>query len=91
MQYLPLDMVIITSEGYQQPAEALAKDYPAIQFVLMSDVALHDPPSHPNFNTAWATLYEARYLAGVVAGGVLPKDENQICFVKAWDNAEVSR
>lgn len=90
-EYAPVDMMLVTSAGYQEPVEALARDYPDVQFVQVYDYVMKDPTDRPNLHSIWSTLYEARYLAGVVAGGVLPKDENQICFIKAWDNAEVSR
>jgi basic membrane lipoprotein Med (substrate-binding protein (PBP1-ABC) superfamily) len=90
-EYAPIDMMLVTSAGYQTAVESLANDYPDVQFVQVYDYVMKDPTDRPNLHSIWATLYEARYLAGVVAGGVLPKDETEICYIRAWDNAEVTR
>jgi len=43
-----------------------------------------------NINTAWAKLHQARYLAGVVAGGEL-SEGGEVCYIMAWENPEVIR
>lgn len=59
-QFYPVDMAIFTSEGFKEPMEAVALDYPDVQFVLNTEIALDYIPNKPNVNVLWATLYEAR-------------------------------
>ena len=91
-KYYPMDMVMLTSEGYITAMDVVSPDYPDVMFVLNSAIALDYNPNAANVDAVWGTLYEARYLAGVVAGGMLPPAGDQhICYIKAYDNPEVTR
>jgi basic membrane lipoprotein Med (substrate-binding protein (PBP1-ABC) superfamily) len=70
--------------------QALARLYSDIQFVLVGSDALASPPTTSNVNVLWATLHEARYLAGVVGGGMVPAN-GSICYIKAFEYPEVIR
>jgi hypothetical protein len=68
----------------------LALQHPEIQFVVVGSDALASPPDFSNVNVLWPTLHEARYLAGVVGGGMVSTN-GSICYIKAYDYAEVIR
>ena len=60
-------LVITNSYGHQSFAQQAAEEYPDIQIVAMTgDTA--KKANLPNFHNAFTEIYEARYVAGVVAG-----------------------
>jgi hypothetical protein len=68
----------------------LASEYTGVQFVVVGSDALASPPGLSNTNVLWPTLHEARYLAGVVSGALVSTN-GSICYIKAFDYAEVIR
>ena len=56
-------LIFATSFGYLEPALRVASDYPNVKFEHAGGYK-----SAPNLNTYNARYYEARYLAGLVAG-----------------------
>lgn len=56
-------LIFATSFGYQEPALRVAAEYPGVKFEHAGGYR-----SAPNFNTYNARYYEARYLAGLLAG-----------------------
>lgn len=56
-------MVITTSFGYMNPTLKVAKQFPGVKFIHLTGYK-----TAPNVATANARFYEARYLAGVLAG-----------------------
>ena len=60
-------IVITNSYGHQSFAQQAAEEYPDVEIVAMTgDTA--KKANLPNFHNAFTEIYEARYVAGVVAG-----------------------
>lgn len=96
-------LVISNSYGHQDYTKQAASEFPQVQFVAMTgDTAAAS--GLDNFSNAFTSVYESRYLAGVVAGMKLAelvadgkvadanKDENgniKLGYVGAFNYAEV--
>jgi len=77
-------MIILSSYGYSEEARDVVKEYPQIVFYVNSS-EYHDV----NMTSYFARMYQARYLAGIVAG---KKTINgKIGYVAAMENNEVNR
>ena len=83
--------------GFEESMLKAAPDYPDVQFVACGGQAARND-AFPNTHNAFANVYEARYLAGVVAGlkleeriadGELAPENAVIGYVGAFDCAEV--
>lgn len=79
-----VDVVILSSYGYAKEVLDVVKEYPKIAFYSESfdDTA-------PNMKSYFARMYQARYLAGIVAG--MQTDTGSIGYVAAMPNNEVNR
>lgn len=77
-------MIILSSYGYSEEAKELVKEYPEVVFYVNSS-EYHDV----NMTSYFARMYQARYLAGVIAG--LKTESNQVGYVAAMENNEVNR
>ncbi len=77
-------MIILSSYGYSEEVKDLIKEYPDIVFNVNSS-EFHDK----NMTSYFVRMYQARYLAGVVAG--LKTENNKIGYVAAMANNEVNR
>lgn len=77
-------MIILSSYGYSKEAQEVVKQYPDIVFYVNSSEH-HDV----NMTSYFARMYQARYLAGVVAG--LKTKTQKIGYVAAMPNNEVNR
>lgn len=77
-------MIILSSYGYSEEAKELVKEYPEVVFYVNSS-EYHDV----NMTSYFARMYQARYLAGIIAG--LKTESNQIGYVAAMENNEVNR
>jgi len=77
-------MIILSSYGYSEEAKELVKEYPDIVFNANS-YEYHDE----NMTSYFVRMYQARYLAGVVAG--LKTTTNKVGYVAAMANNEVNR
>jgi len=80
------NVIITTSWGFMNTTERMASDYPNIIFAHASGYRYNDT----NFTNYFGSLYQARYLSGIVAG--LKTETNKIGFVAAQDisNSEVT-
>ena len=77
-------MVILSSYGYSEEVQELVKEYPEIVFYVNSS-EYHEE----NMTSYFARMYQARYLAGIVAG--MKTESNIIGYVAAMENNEVNR
>lgn len=77
-------MIILSSYGYSEEVYDLVQEYPQIVFYGNSS-EYHAK----NLTSYFARLYQARYLAGIVAG--MTTETNQIGYVAAMENNEVNR
>ena len=71
--------------GVEQPARAVAADYPEINFLMGSSL----PPVEPNFATFDNFIHEPSYLTGMVAGA--KTESNVIGMVGGYAIPEVNR
>lgn len=79
-----VDMVILSSYGYAQEVAEVMAEYPEIAFY--SESFDH---TAPNLKSYFARMYQARYLAGIVAG--MQTESDSIGYVAAMANNEVNR
>jgi basic membrane protein A len=81
------NIIIATSWGYMDVCEKLAIEYPSVVFAHVSGYK----SNNTNFTNYFGRVYQARYLAGIVAG--LQTKSNKIGYVAAWgtENSEVSQ
>lgn len=77
-------MIILSSYGYSEEVRELVKEYPEIVFYVNSS-EYHDV----NMTSYFARMYQARYLAGIVAG--MKTESRTIGYVAAMNNNEVNR
>lgn len=77
-------MIILSSYGYSEEAKEVVKEYPQITFYVNSS-EYHDV----NMTSYFARMYQARYLAGIVAGKMTVT--GKIGYVAAMENNEVNR
>lgn len=78
------EMIILSSYGYSREVKDLVKEYPDIAFYGISS-EYHDK----NLTSYFARMYQARYLAGIIAG--LQTKTDHIGYVAAMPNNEVNR
>ncbi|MBE5872572.1 MAG: BMP family ABC transporter substrate-binding protein [Lachnospiraceae bacterium] len=87
-----------TSYGYGEAMKRLAQDYPEIEFCQATGANANEEPVLKNYHTFMGTIYEGRYVSGVVAGmklrelieqGKVSPDEAKIGYVGAFPFAEV--
>ena len=79
-----VDMIILSSYGYAPEVLDVVKEYPEIAFY--SESFDH---TASNMKSYFARMYQARYLAGIIAG--MKTDTNNIGYVAAMANNEVNR
>lgn len=77
-------VIFATSYGYMDYVEKVAKEYPDVKFLHASGVKSAD-----NFINYFGRMYQARYLAGIVAG--MKTETNKIGYVGAYEIPEVIR
>lgn len=91
------DIVFADSFGHEDFIIAAAKDFPDVQFCHATGTKAHTE-GLSNYNNAFASIYEGRYLAGVAAGmklnemiadGTITADKAKIGYVGAFTYAEV--
>lgn len=91
------DLIINNSFGFEPFMLKVAKDYPDIQFIACTNQASWGDDLE-NTHNAFASIYEGRYLAGIVAGmkmqemidnGEITADQAVIGYVGAFSFAEV--
>ena len=79
-----VSMIILTSYAYPMEVEEVIKEYPEVAFYAISAEYLAE-----NMTSYFGRMYQARYLAGIVAGK--QTQENSIGYVAAMPNVEVNR
>lgn len=77
-------MIILSSYGYTEEAKELVKQYPEVVFYGNSS-EYHEE----NMTSYFARMYQARYLAGIIAG--MKSKSQLIGYVAAMENNEVNR
>ena len=77
-------MIILSSYGYSEEAKEVVKEYPEIVFYANSSEH-HDE----NLTSYFSRMYQARYLAGIVAG--MKTSSGKVGYVAAMENNEVNR
>lgn len=77
-------MIILSSYNYSEEAQEVVKEYPQIVFYVNSS-EYHDI----NMTSYFARMYQARYMAGIVAG--MKTVTGKIGYVAAMENNEVNR
>ena len=77
-------MIILSSYGYSDEAKDVVKEYPEIVFYVNSS-EYHDE----NMTSYFSRMYQARYLAGIVAG--MKTNSGKVGYVAAMENNEVNR
>lgn len=94
------NIVFADSFGHEAYMLQAAKEFPNVQFCHATGTKAHTEKV-ANFQDAFASIYEGRYLAGVAAGlklleiydadkdGAIADDEAKIGYVGAWPYAEV--
>ncbi|SHI57046.1 BMP family ABC transporter substrate-binding protein [Parasporobacterium paucivorans] len=80
------NIIFATSWGYMDTCEALAEEFPDVYFAHGSGYKSNGQ----NFINYFGRIYQARYLAGIVAG--LKTESDKVGFVAAMDkeNSEVT-
>jgi len=91
------NIVFADSFGHEDYLIEAAKEYPEVQFCHATGTKAHTE-GLSNFHNAFASIYEGRYLAGIVAGmklnemianGEMTEDEAKLGYVGAYTYAEV--
>ncbi len=78
------EMIILSSYAYPAEVQATVQEYPEISFYGISAEYYA-----PNMTSYFGRMYQARYLAGIVAG--MATDSGVIGYVAAMPNSEVNR
>ena len=94
------DVIFADSFGHEPYMLQAAEEFPNVQFCHATGTTAHTE-NLDNFQNAFASIYEGRYLAGVAAGlkllemydtdndGKITDDEAKVGYVGAWPYAEV--
>lgn len=91
------DLIFANSFGYEEFIIKAAKKFPKVQFCHATGIKAHTE-GRKNYHNAFASIYQGRYLAGVVAGmklgemiknGDITEKEAKIGYVGTYSNAEV--
>lgn len=77
-------MIILSSYGYPEEVKDMIEKYPDIVFYSNSAEYHSD-----NLTTYFVRMYQARYLAGIIAG--MQTKSGEIGYVAAMSNSEVNR
>ena len=91
------DIVFADSFGHESHILRAAKEFPEVHFSHATGTQAHTA-NQANFYNAFASIYEGRYLAGIVAGyeikemidnGTITVDQAKMGYVGAYPYAEV--
>lgn len=80
------NIIFATSFGYEDYVRKVAEEYPDIQFCHATGTQAKEA-GLSNFHNYFASVYEARYLAGIAAG--MKTESNKLGYVAAYPYAEV--
>ncbi len=91
-------VIIADSFGHEAYMLEAAKQYPDVLFAHCTGTKAHTNLDVPNYVNAFASIYEGRYVAGVVAGlklqemineGKITADKAKVGYIGAFTYAEV--
>ena len=94
---LGCDVIFADSFGHEDYMIQAAQEFPEVEFCHATGTKAHTE-NLPNFHNAFASIYEGRYLAGIVAGlklnemiaeGKITEEEAKMGYVGAMPYAEV--
>jgi basic membrane protein A len=80
------NIIFATSFGFEDYVKEVAAEYPDVQFCHATGYQAASS-GLPNMHNYFASIYEARYLAGIAAG--LKTETNKLGYVAAFPFAEV--
>lgn len=92
------DYIIAPSYGYGPAVKEMAKLHPEIQFCVPTGDNANQEPVLSNYHNCMGTIYEGRYVCGVIAGlklkemideGIMSAEQAKIGYVAAFPYAEV--
>ena len=92
------NIIFSTSYGYEKQVKAFAQKHPEVQFCQATGDNANLEPVLPNYHTFMGTIYEGRYISGIVAGlklqelvnkGVISRKHAKVGYVAAFPYAEV--
>lgn len=91
------DYIIATNYGYEETVKEMAAEYPDVEFCVPSGDNANEDTVLSNYHNCYATIYEGRYVCGVIAGekikemidsGVITADEAKVGFVASYPYAQ---
>ena len=92
------DYIVAASYGYGPKVKDMAQKHPEIQFCVPTGDNANAEPVLPNYHNCLGTIYQGRYVCGVVAGvklkemieeGIITPEQAKIGYVAAFPYAEV--
>ena len=92
------DYIIAASYGYGPIVKEVAEKHPEIQFCVPTGDNANQEPVLSNYHNCYGTIYQGRYVCGVVAGvklkemienGIITPEQAKIGYVAAFPYAEV--
>ena len=92
------DYIIAASYGYGPEVKKMAQQHPEIEFCVPTGDNANQEPVLSNYHNCLGTIYQGRYVCGVVAGvklkemiedGVITPQQAKIGYVAAFPYAEV--
>ena len=92
------DYIIAASYGYGPVVKEVAEKHPEIQFCVPTGDNANQEPVLSNYHNCYGTIYQGRYVCGVVAGvklkemienGIITPQQAKIGYVAAFPYAEV--
>ena len=92
------DYIIAASYGYGPKVKEVAAQHPEIQFCVPTGDNANTDPVISNYHNCLGTIYQGRYICGVIAGeklkeminsGVITPEQAKIGYVAAFPFAEV--
>lgn len=92
------DYIIAASYGYGPVVKEAAKEHPEIQFCVPTGDNANEEPVLTNYHNCLGTIYQGRYICGIVAGvklkemidtGVITTEQATVGYVAAFPYAEV--
>ena len=91
-------VIVADSFGHEAYMMEAAAQYPDVLFAHATGTKAHTNPDLPNYVNAFASIYEGRFLAGVVAGlklqemidsGEITAEQAKVGYIGAFTYAEV--
>lgn len=92
------ELIFSTSYGYGETAKGFALEYPDIEFCQATCSNANEEPVVENYHTFMGSIYQGRYLSGVVAGmklqelidsGAFSSEQAKVGYVGAYPLPEV--